>query len=65
MEPNFFVPREQIVSLVLRKRWYGHRLTIRTHEDSAGRRFDWKPRLNDFAHVEEILASAFPQLLSL
>ena len=61
---GFFIPRDTIIGLALRTRWYGHSLTIRTTDDDAGRRFDWKPRLNTFAHVQEILASAFPQLIS-
>jgi hypothetical protein len=63
-EPNCFVPREALVGLVLRKRWYGHSLTVLTNNDSAGRRFDWKPKLNNFAQVREVLASTFPGLVS-
>jgi len=62
-EPNFFIPRQAIVRLMLRKRWYRHSLIVRTHENSAGRRFDWKPRLNNFGEVQEVLASTFPGLL--
>jgi hypothetical protein len=63
-KPNFFIPRHAIVSLMLRKRWYRHSLIVRTHENTAGRRFDWKPRLNNFGEVQEILTSTFPGLLN-
>ena len=63
-KPNRFIPREAIVGLMLRKRWYGHSLTVRTDEHSVGERFDWKPKLNDFAGVQELLTSVFPGLVS-
>lgn len=62
-EPNFFIPRASIVNLVLRKRWHGHSLIVTTDEEPDGRRFDWKPKLNNFAGVEELLTSAFPGLV--
>jgi hypothetical protein len=58
-EPNFFIARDSILSLTLRKRWHGHCLTIRTAEDPAGRKFEWKPALNKFSQVQELLAIAF------
>jgi hypothetical protein len=61
--PNFFIPGASIVELVLRKRWHGHALTVRTHEDPFGRRFDWKPKLNNFAEVETRLRSVFPDMV--
>jgi hypothetical protein len=63
-EPNFFIPRESIIGLVLRRRWYGHSLTVRTHANNTGRKFEWKPKLNDFAQVQELLTAAFPGLVS-
>jgi hypothetical protein len=51
--PNRFIPRETIISLMLRERWYGHSLTVRKGEHTAGQRFDWKPKLNDFAQVQD------------
>jgi hypothetical protein len=63
-EPNFFIARDSILSLTLRKRWHGHSLTIRTEEDPAGRRFEWKPALNKFSQVQEQLAIAFGERLT-
>ena len=60
---TFFVQRESIFDLALRKRWHGHSLMVRTYEDPEGRRFDWKPALNNFATVEQQLRSAFPDLV--
>jgi hypothetical protein len=57
--PNFFIPRDSIADLALRKRWHGHSLILRTHDDRTGRRFEWKPALNNFAEVEERLRSVF------
>lgn len=61
--PNFFIPRGSIVELVLRKRWYGHSLVVRTTDDPDGRRFDWKPKLNNFADVEASLQSVFSDIM--
>ena len=61
---NFFIPRDSIVELALRKRWYGHALTIRTRDDPTGRKFDWKPKLNNFTQVQDMLTSAFPGLVT-
>jgi hypothetical protein len=60
--PNFFISRDAIVGLVLRRRWYRHSLSVLTHESAAERRFDWKPMLNNFAQVQELLASTFPSV---
>jgi hypothetical protein len=49
---------------VLRKRWHGHWLTVHTDESPDGRKFHWKPKLNNFAGVEELLTSAFPGLVT-
>jgi hypothetical protein len=62
--PNFFIARGAILGLVLRKRWYRHALTIRTRDDGAGRTFEWKPALNNFAQVQQLLTSAFPGLVT-
>jgi hypothetical protein len=59
---GFFIARDTIIGLALRQRWYGHSLTIRTTDDDAGRRFDWKPRLNRFDDVEALLRSTFGNL---
>lgn len=63
-EPNFFIARDSILSLTLRKRWHGHSLTVRTAEEPAGRKFEWKPALNKFSQVQEMLASAFGDRLT-
>ena len=57
--PNFFIAREVIRDLALRKRWFGHSLTVRTEFEPEGRKFDWKPRLNVFDEVERVLRVAF------
>jgi hypothetical protein len=61
--PNFFIPRETIVDLVLRKRSYGHSLKVRTHTGDPGRTFAWKPKLNRFKEIERLLGAAFPGLV--
>lgn len=60
---NFFIPRASVSGVVLRKCWYGCSLTVRTDADPAGRRFTWKPALNNFAHVRELTLAAFDDLL--
>jgi hypothetical protein len=60
---NFFIPRSSVSGVVLRKRWYGCSLTVRTDADPAGRRFTWKPALNNFAHVRDLTLAAFGDLL--
>ena len=60
---NFFIAREAIVGLSLQKRWHRHSLIVRTHEDDAGRRFDWKPALNRFESVRQVLTCALPDLV--
>jgi hypothetical protein len=60
---NFFIPRASVSGVVLRKHWYGCSLTVRTDADPAGRRFTWKPALNNFAHVRELTLAAFDDLL--
>ncbi len=61
---NFFIPRASVSGVVLRKRWYGCSLTVRTDADPAGRKFTWKPALNNFGHVRELALAAFGNLLS-
>ncbi len=63
-QPNFFIALETILGLVLRKRWYGHSRTIRTRDHDAVRRFDWKPALNNFDRVRELLDCTFPRLVT-
>jgi hypothetical protein len=63
-DPNFFIARQVIRDLVLRKRWHGHSLTVKTEAEPQGRTFDWKPRLNDFDEVERVLRTAFPDLVN-
>lgn len=56
---NSFIPRDTIAAVVLRKRWYGCSLLLRTNTDDDGRRFTWKPALNDYASVRTVLRAAF------
>jgi hypothetical protein len=57
---SFFIPDDSIVGLTLRKRWYGHSLTVRTQNEISGRKFEWKQKLNDFDHIEKLLRCAYP-----
>jgi hypothetical protein len=56
---NFFLPRKEIIGVVLRKRWHGCSATIKTEGDHDGRTFTWKPSLNNFSHVRRVMESAF------
>ena len=60
---NFFVGKEQITGVVLRKRWHGCSLILKTVENPGGRRFSWKPALNRFQAVREVVAAAFGPLV--
>jgi hypothetical protein len=56
---NFFIARDTINGIVLRKRWRGCSLSLRTSTDQGGRRFTWKPALNDYASVRTVLKTVF------
>jgi hypothetical protein len=62
---SFFMPQDSITEIVLRKRWHGCRMIVKTHEDADGRRFEWKPALNDFSYVHQLLASSFGERLTI
>ena len=61
---NHFVPVEQIAGLVLRKRWHGHSLTIATRDHPSGRKYSWKPALNNFDQVYSMLEAKFGESLA-
>lgn len=61
---NHFVPVEQIAGLVLRKRWHGHSLTIATRDHPSGRKYSWKPALNNFDQVCSMLEAKFGESLA-
>jgi hypothetical protein len=61
---NHFVPVEQIAGLVLRKRWQGHSLTIATRDHPSGRKYSWKPALNNFDQVYSMLEAKFGESLA-
>jgi len=61
---NHFVPVEQIAGLVLRKRWHGHSLTIATRDHPSGRKYSWKPALNNFDQVRSMLEAKFGESLA-
>lgn len=56
---NFFIARTDITGVVLHKRWHGCSATIRMQADPDGRKFSWKPALNKFSSVRDILETAF------
>lgn len=56
---NFFLPRTEIIGVVLHKRWHGCSATIKTQADPDGRKFSWKPALNNFSYVRGVVESAF------
>jgi hypothetical protein len=61
---NHFVPVEQIAGLVLRKRWHDHALTIATRDHPSGRKYNWKPALNNFDQVCSMLEAKFGESLA-
>jgi hypothetical protein len=61
---SFFVDRGKIVGLVLRKRWYGCSLAVKTQDQPDGRKFEWKPALNNFSNVRNAVEEAFGDLVS-
>lgn len=62
---NFFVPQDVITGIVLRKRWHGCSLTINTQGDTDGRKFSWKPALNNFSYVHDVVVKALGNRLAL
>jgi hypothetical protein len=61
---NHFIPVEEVVGLVLRKRWHGHSLTIVTRNQPTGRKYSWKPALNNFDRVCGMLQAKFGESLA-
>ena len=61
---NHFIPVEEVVGLVLRKRWHGHSLTIVTRDQPTGRKYCWKPALNNFDRVCGMLQAKFGESLA-
>jgi hypothetical protein len=61
---NHFVPVEHIAGRVLRKRWHGHSLTIATRDHPSGRKYSWKPALNNFDQVCSMLEANFGESLA-
>jgi hypothetical protein len=61
---NHFIPVEEIAGLVLRKRWHGHSLTIVTRDHPSGRKYSWKPALNNFDRVCGMLEAKFGESLA-
>ena len=62
---NHFISGDAIVGLVVRKRWHGHSLTIMTTDQPTGRKYSWKPALNNFARVRGMLQAKFGELLAI
>lgn len=60
---SFFIQEDVITKAVLRKRWHGCSLTIKTDVDTAERDFSWKPALNNFAYVRDVLTAAIGERL--
>ena len=56
---SFFIEKEAVTDVILRKRWHGCSLTVCTRADTGGRKFSWKPALNNFAAVEHLLTDVF------
>jgi hypothetical protein len=60
---NFFIPLSSIRAIVLRKRWHGCALIVPTDDQPAGRKFTWKPALNDFSRIHELCQRVFGELV--
>jgi hypothetical protein len=60
---NFFVRREEIAALRLRKRLLEHSLRIEGHDSAGVRTYTWKPALNSLDEVRRCLQSAYGDLL--
>jgi hypothetical protein len=60
---NFFVPITGISVLQLHKSWSECSLNVITSENPSGRSFRWKPALNSFNMVREVITTAFGDLL--
>lgn len=61
---NHFIPVDSVVHLLLKQRWHEHSLTISTGEHPDGRKYKWKPALNDFKRVRSMLEAKFGALLT-
>ena len=61
---NFFIPRDAITGIILRKRWYTRSLTVSTETDAGILKFTWKPALNDFNDVRRTVTTAFGDLVA-
>jgi hypothetical protein len=63
-DANCFIALTAIRSVALRKRWHSCSLTVKTDIDLVnGRVFTWKPALNNFVYVRDLLGAAFDDLL--
>ena len=62
---NFFLELTKMTSVVLERHWYGHGLTVFSTTNPSGRRFTWKPALNQFHYVRDIVTQAFGPIASL
>lgn len=52
---NHFIAVNDVSRALLRRRWYGHSLTILTRDCPGGRKYAWKPALNSFERVHGVL----------
>ena len=62
---NHFIAAKELQELRLKKRWYGHSLAVVTPTWPGGRVYGWKPALNRFADVKELLLGTWPNLVTL
>lgn len=59
---NFFIPRDSLQAVTLRKRWCRHTLIL--HTQDKRRKFSWWPPLNNFNRVSRFSGEAFGDLLT-
>ena len=55
---NFLISDREISKVFLRRRWFEHSVTLELASGER-RRFAWKPRLNDFRRVRQLLTDRF------
>jgi len=60
---NHFIPVDSVLRVALKNRWHEHSLTISTREHPDGRKYVWKPALNDFKRARTMLEAKFGALL--
>lgn len=62
-QKNFFISATLVTGVRLEKKRSGCALVIKTIDNPTGRKFRWKPALNNFSNVLDVVSSTFGNVL--